>query len=155
MRRKEREVTDIKDIFDILRRCDTVRIGINGGDYPYVVPVSFGTELIGERPVIYFHCAREGRKLDMIMNRPDVCVEGDIFIRTEMNARGITAIYESVIGFGRCRFAETEEEILHGLKLIIDHYGYPDYDLCECGAASRVKIGVIELESISGKHNPG
>ena len=155
MRRVEREVTDINDIFDILLCCDSVRIGINGGDYPYVVPVSFGAELIGGKPVIYFHCAKEGQKLDMIRNNPNVCVEGDIFIRTETNERGITALYESVIAFGRCRFAETEEEILHGLKLIIDHYGYPDYDVHECGAASRVKIGVIEIESISGKHNLG
>ena len=155
MRRVEREVKDINDIFDILLCCDSVRIGINGGDYPYVVPVSFGTELIGEKPVIYFHSAKEGKKLDMIRNNPNVCVEGDIFIRTEKNERGITALYESVIAFGRCRFAETEEEILHGLKLIIDHYGYPDYDVRECGAASRVKIGVIEIDSISGKHNIG
>lgn len=30
MRRKDREVQDRQEIFDILRRCDTVRIGIQG-----------------------------------------------------------------------------------------------------------------------------
>lgn len=34
MRRKDREVQDRQEIFDILRRCDTVRIGIQGEKYP-------------------------------------------------------------------------------------------------------------------------
>lgn len=42
MRRKEREVTNLKDIVDILTRCDTIRIGMQGEIHHYVVPVSFG-----------------------------------------------------------------------------------------------------------------
>lgn len=34
MRRKDQEVQDRQEIFDILRRCDTVRIGIQGEKYP-------------------------------------------------------------------------------------------------------------------------
>ena len=64
MRRKDREVTEKSEIIDILRRCDTIRIGIQGEQYPYVVPVSFGLEVIDENPVVYFHGAREGMKVD-------------------------------------------------------------------------------------------
>ena len=39
MRRKNREVTDMNEILDILRRCDTIRLGLTGADGPYVVPV--------------------------------------------------------------------------------------------------------------------
>ena len=51
MRRKDREVTDQKEIFDILNRCDTVRIAMQGEKYPYVVPVSFGAEMQDGKPV--------------------------------------------------------------------------------------------------------
>ena len=103
MRRKDREVLNTAEIFDILNRCDTVRIAMKGDQYPYVVPVSFGAELVDDKPVIYFHCARQGLKIDLLKANPNVCVEGDIFIRTETTDHGITTRYESVIGFGVCR----------------------------------------------------
>ena len=83
MRRKDREINNIDEIFDILNRCDTIRIGLHGEKYPYVVPVSFGAEMSGSKPVVYFHCARQGLKLDLLAKNPRVCVEGDIFIKTE------------------------------------------------------------------------
>ena len=153
MRRKDREMQNINEIFDILLRCDTIRIGIQGGEYPYVVPVSFGAELVGERPVIYFHCAREGQKLNLIEKNPNVCIEADRFIRTDSTGHGITTRYESVIGFGRCRFAESEDEILHGMQLFINHYGYTDYPLQQCQSLRGLKLGVVEIDTVSGKRN--
>ena len=113
MRRKDREVQSLDEIFDILNRCDTVRIGFQGDKYPYVVPVSFGAELIDEKVIVYFHCAREGMKLELLKKDPRICLEGDIFIRTETTNHGITTRYESVIGFGECRIVEDEQEIKH------------------------------------------
>lgn len=156
MRRKDREISDIEEIFDMLLRCDTVRLGIQGNDHPYVVPLSFGAELVNGKPIVYFHCAEQGLKLDMLNENPNVCIEGDIFIKTEMTAHGITARYESVIGFGICRFAEDEEEILHGLRLMTEHYGYNDYPLERCQGLQHLKVGVIELDAVTGKRNlPG
>ena len=79
MRRKDREINDINEIFDILTRCDTVRIGFHGESFPYIVPVSFGAEMVKGKPVVYFHCARQGMKLDLLKANVCVCVEGDIF----------------------------------------------------------------------------
>ena len=63
--------------FDVLQRCDTVRIGIQGNKYPYVVPVSFGAEWENEQIAVYFHCAKQGMKVDLIDHNPYVCVESD------------------------------------------------------------------------------
>lgn len=109
MRRKNREVTEKDDIFDILWRCDTVRIGMIGPDGPYVVPVSFGLDLSGSAPTLYFHCAREGLKVDMLAADGRVCVEGDIFLGYEVERHGITTRYESAIGFGKCEVVEDDE----------------------------------------------
>ena len=153
MRRTDREVTDKKEIMDILWRCSTLRIGMKGEPYPYVVPVSFGLDTAGDKPVIYFHCAREGQKLDMLQADPHVCVEGDIFIKTELIKHGITARYESVIGFGVCELVDSPEEIRKGLLLLNEHYGYGDFQLDKCGSLDKLAVGKITLESVTGKRN--
>lgn len=156
MRRKDREIHDVNEIFDILLRCDTMRIGIRGEKYPYIVPVSFGAEMVSDKPVIYFHCARQGLKLDLMNNDPHVCVEGDIFIKTETTDHGITTRYESVIGFGDCQIVSDKDEILHGLRLLTDHYGYHDYSLGRCRGVEHLFVGKIILNEITGKRNlPG
>lgn len=153
MRRNDREIRDMSEIFDALQRCDTVRIGIQGDKYPYVVPVSFGAERENEQIVLYFHCAKQGMKVNLINHNPYVCVESDHFIRTEEIRNGITARYESVIGFGKCEFLSSEEEILHGLQVLISHYGYDTQPLSTCKNLENVLVGKIVLESISGKRN--
>ena len=156
MRRKDREVENRAEIFDILNRCDTVRIAMHGNPYPYAVPVSFGMEIAGDKAVLYFHCAQQGMKADLLRANPFVCVEGDIFHKVETTAHGITARYESVIGFGKCQFLTDADEILHGLKVLTEHYGYHDYPLDWCMGLSHVLVGRIVLEKITGKRNlPG
>ena len=153
MRRKDREITDREVMLDILRRCDTVRIGMTGPDGPYVVPVSFGVTVEEDRPVVYFHCAREGLKLSLLKADPRVCVEGDIFIRTEPTDHGITTRYESVIGTGVCEIVTDTETVIRGLAAITDHYGYEGYDIRNCRALSFLHVCRIPLDTLTGKRN--
>ena len=156
MRRKSREATDKNDILDILWRCDTIRLGITSEDGPYVVPVSFGLDLSGEKPVVYFHCARKGMKVDLLEYDKRVCIEGDIFLGYEVEAHGITTRYESAIGFGECEIVEDDAEILKGLQLICEHCGFKDVPLDTCWGLSAVRIYRIPLGTITGKRNlPG
>ena len=98
-----------------------------GEVYPYRVHVLFGTEVVENKIVIYFHCAQKGTKIELLKENPHVCVEGEIFMQIEKTAHGITARYESIIGFGECTFVSEQEEIIHGMKLITEHYGYEKY----------------------------
>lgn len=153
MRRKDREITEREEIIEILKKLDTVRIGMYGKEYPYVVPVSFGMEIEDGMPVIYFHCAKQGMKYDRICEDSRICVEGDHFMGVQKTAYGITTRFESVIGFGTCTFLEDQDEKIHGLKLILEHYGRTDYPLDRCKGLKNLYIGKISLESITGKHN--
>ena len=153
MRRKDREITDHAAMLDILNRCDTLRIGIMGPEYPYVVPVSFGVIVEEDRPVVYFHCAREGLKLELLRKNPRVCVEGDIFIKTEPTDHGITTRYESVIGTGICEILTEEAACIRGLRAITEHYGYAGYDLEKCRGLAFLHVCRIPLDTLSGKHN--
>ena len=153
MRRKDREVLDRTEIFDMLNRCDTIRLAVQGEPYPYVVPLSFGAEMQGDDPVVYFHCARQGLKVDLIRKNPHVCVEGDIFYKTEKTDHGITTRYESVIGFGECCFLSDPEEIIRALRVLTEHYGYVDYSLEDCRSLQYIHVGKIVLKEITGKRN--
>ena len=107
MRRKNREVTDMNEILDILRRCDTIRLGLTGADGPYVVPVSFGLDLSGEKPVVYFHCARKGMKVDLLASDKRVCIEGDIFLGYEVETHGIRRATRARSASGNARLSRT------------------------------------------------
>lgn len=156
MRRKDREVQNKTEVFDILNRCNTIRIGMQGDQYPYVVPVSFGMEVVDDKAVIYFHCAQQGMKVDLLKATPYVCVEGDLFLQVEKTAHGITTRYESVIGFGECQFITDIDEVKHGLTVLLEHYGCYGYPLDRCMGISHLLLGKIVLDQITGKKNlPG
>jgi len=42
MRRKEKEITDLKSIEEIITRSKVCCLGLSLNDIPYVVPLSFG-----------------------------------------------------------------------------------------------------------------
>lgn len=152
MKRKDREITDFKEIADILERCGVIRLGLNGHDYPYTVPLSFGFEVIGSIITVYFHGAAAGHKHELIAADSRVCVEADILSGYTENRYGVTTGYESVIGFGRA-VAVTGGEALHGLRLILEHCGYGGYNVAECGALDGTLVYKVALDSVTGKRN--
>ncbi|MBQ7544666.1 MAG: hypothetical protein IJT02_06950 [Synergistaceae bacterium] len=94
--------------------------------------------------------------MELLKANPRVCVEGDIFIRVEKTTHGITVRYESVIGFGECQLITDTDEIMHGLRVLLDHYGQYDYPLDRCMGISHLFVGKIVLDEITGKRNlPG
>ncbi len=152
MNRTEREVSDYKRIVDILKRCNTIRIAFRGNEYPYVVPVSFGVNQIGDTLFLYFHGAKSGLKINEIKRYAKVCFEGDIFYKVEEWAHGITTRYESVIGFGDIELVGEDEKIT-GLKSICTHYDRPDYPIGRCRGLEMTDVYKITVKSITGKTN--
>ncbi|MDO5435588.1 MAG: pyridoxamine 5'-phosphate oxidase family protein, partial [Clostridia bacterium] len=140
MRRNDREITDINEIFAILDRCDSICLGMNDGDRPYVIPMTFGCELKEGRIAVYVHCAGEGHKIDLLARDPAVCVEGHIYERVEMlNDGGITARYESVIGFGGARRVADAAEKVHAMKIMLAHYNNSGFPVTSCSGMQRVE----------------
>ena len=152
MNRRDREIADPAEAIALLARCDTIRLGLNSSDGPYVVPLSFGLETDGERPIVYFHCAQRGLKADCIRRDPRVCVEADICHGMVRTPHGATARYESFIGFGTAAEVQGEEK-MRGLRALLAHCGMEDYPLAECGSLAHTAVYKIKLTSFSGKRN--
>lgn len=144
-------MTDLQDIIDILRRSNTIRLGLHGEPYPYVVPLSFGFEETGEGVALYFHGAKEGLKHELIAKNPHACVEADVFHRYAETAGGITTEYESVIGFGIAARVEGEEAA-RGLDLLQAHCGYENYGYVRADM-EMTWVYKITLTSVTGKRN--
>ncbi len=65
MRNKLCEVSDFSEISNIVARCDTIRIAMFDEPYPYIVPVNFGEEIIGDQIISYIHTGYEGRNISL------------------------------------------------------------------------------------------
>ena len=151
MRRKDRQVSDAAAIFDMVYRCQVLRLALPDKDAPYVVPLSFGVEQIEGRMVFYAHSAKIGRKIDLIGAGASVGVELDRFLGYGGEGRNSTAYYESVVGRGRAELIEGEAA-LHGLELLMEHCGREKQDFTSC--LPHTAVLRITVDSYSAKANP-
>lgn len=151
MRQKNREIKDINKIAEVIDACEVCRIAINGGEYPYIVPLNFGYEM-GENLVLYFHSALEGMKIDLIKKKNKVSFEMDTAheLYSEESRGYCTFRYKSVIGTGEIYFIEDEEKKEHALQKIMDHYHMEDFPWSRA-AMPRTLVYKLEVRTITGK----
>src|SRR5512140_1677148 len=124
MHRSEREIKDPAEIDAILRTAPVCRIAMAAGGRPYVVPVNFAVNC----DHLYFHCARKGKKIEMLRDNPSVCFEADIpgDLRGSETACSWGMRYKSVIGFGESYFIEDRSEKKKALGILMKKYAGGD-----------------------------
>lgn len=149
MRRKDKEITDKKEIEKILKEAKICRIAFSENNKPYIVPVNYGYE----SNTLYFHSAKEGKKIDILGKNNFICfeVETDIeILEAEMPCEwGMK--YKSVIGTGRAYIINDIYEKKIGLNCIMRHYSENvNFDLPE-KSLENVLVIKIEIEKTSGK----
>jgi len=149
VRRSDREIKNRDEILDVLQRADTIRLGINGDPFPYVVPLSFGLEDCGGEIHLYIHGAKEGFKHTLLDQNNRVCVDASIFHEYIETETGLSAKYESVIGFGTAEVVVGEEAV-KGLDLICSHCGYDGYEY-DVSGLEFMRIYRITLSAVTGK----
>ena len=153
MRRKDREVTDRKWMDDVLAKALFIEVAMSDGEgRPYIVPMGFGYE----DGVIYLHGASEGLKNDILRDNPLVCFQ--TFIDAEVIRPQVgfsyTMHYKSVTGHGRVTTITDPDEQNRALKVVTEHYGGAHSDT-EWRSMAKFWIAKIEIESMTGKSNPG
>ena len=77
MRRKDREITDIKKIEAIISGARYMHLGMFDGEFPYVVPMHYGFLMENGRLTFYMHCAKDGHKIDCLKKNNNVFAEID------------------------------------------------------------------------------
>ena len=151
MRRAEREIVDPAVIDEIMQRATVCHIALCDGTEPYVVPMSFG---YADR-ALYLHCAREGRKLDLLQRNPQVCFAAHVdesLIRGERPCNW-SLRYRSVVGTGIGTVLTDPIEKSKGLDEIMAHYGGDPGPVYPPEALDSVCVLRIAVDSITGKQS--
>ncbi|MEW6754990.1 MAG: pyridoxamine 5'-phosphate oxidase family protein [Candidatus Latescibacterota bacterium] len=153
MRRKDRQITEPGELRGILTATRVCRIAFAHGDTPYIVPLNFGWRWDGDRVedlVLYFHCAREGRKLELMGANPRVAFEMDLadeLVRADRPCKwGVK--YRSLVGLGRLERVAGAEERREGLDRIMEHHGARGpfaYDEATLRATLVLRLRVSEM----------
>lgn len=155
MRRNDREVTNSAKIEDIIKRCTCCRIGFYDTGEVYIVPLNFGYEINDNTYVIYFHGAKEGRKIELIKKSPEVGFEMDTnyALQKADNACSYSACFQSIIGNGVMNIVEELDEKKHGLSLIMEHNtGKKEWDFNET-RINAVTVFRLQVTQISCKEH--
>lgn len=148
MRRKDREIKDFDKMISILEDCDCLRLGMVDEDTAYIVPLNFGYTAKDNTLTLYFHSAKEGKKVNLIRSQNYVSFEAD----TERSlSKGKTAcsysyFYRSVMGKGKAKIVEDKDDKLKALKIILAHYisDEPTFDKNAVDRTLVIRLDVTE-----------
>lgn len=151
MRRSDREVKELKDMIEIMKKCDVCRIALNNNGYPYILPLNFGMKVEGNSVELYFHGANEGTKYDLIQadNRASFEMDCEHKLLTEMELGNCTMEYESVIGQGHIEMVP-EEEKYDALCILMSHYHQESFPFNKAVMPQTTVLKLV-VESMTGK----
>ena len=152
MRRKEREIIGIDEIEAIISRCDVCRIALADDNIPYIVTMNFGYSAGAERK-LFFHCAVDGRKIDMIRKNNYVCFEmdADHNLKSGREACDFNMKYSSVVGWGDISIVNDDEEKREGLNSIMNHYtNYTEFTYKQ-DVFKRTTLLKLIIKTMTGK----
>lgn len=154
MRRKDREVTDIKDLLMIVEECRICHLGLMDDKGMYIVPLNYGYEYIDQHLNLYFHSAHVGRKIDAIINNPNVCVEMDCDHRLIEGEKACDYSFgfKSIIGNGKASIVSDYNEKLKGLSLLMKHETQREFEFDE-KMVNQVSVIKVIIHEFTGKYH--
>ncbi len=115
--RPDREITQKDEIEAILKNGKFCSIALCNENKPYIVTLSYG--YTQEKNALYFHCARQGLKLDFISKNPEVCatiIEDGGYVMKECAHN-----YKTVVFWGTLQVVSNEEEKNLGMRVLLKH----------------------------------
>lgn len=153
--RREREVTDMNAILDILDKSKVVHIAMIDGDEPYMVTMNYGYRMEDGKLTLYVHGATAGRKLDVLKANPKVFVEMECDL---MPFGGKVAcqygmVYSSLMGSGKAVILENPEEKMAALTNLMKVQTGKDFEFNE-KLVSVVSVIRIDIDEYTAKARP-
>lgn len=149
MRRKDREVTDIETVIDIINSCKVFRVAMSFQDTPYIIPLNFGYLFQNNKFEFYFHSAHEGKKIELIKKNHNVCFEMDYEHQLIVGKLACNYGYKfkSIIGYGTVQIVYNIEEKKTILSNIMKHQTGKEFNFSdkETECVTVCKIVVTEI----------
>ena len=148
MRRKDREMTK-EFALQVVDKCEWATLAmVTPENTPYCIPISIAR--IDE--FVYFHCAKDGRKIDCMRHCNDVCIScvGD----TQRLDDEFSTKYESAEIFGKAIRVTDDEEKIYALRALCERHtplNMRNFDDAINKSLWRTDIWKITIDDITGK----
>ena len=148
MRRFKQQLSN-EECISILKEEKRAVLAVNGDEgYHYCLPINYYYD--EEDSCIYFHCGKEGHKIDSILKDDRICLE----VHEKGVQREDWSYYvRSVIIFGRAEIMEESEEKYQKAALFGGKY-FPTQEEVESElkrSYARMNLVRIRIEHLTGK----
>ena len=145
------EITDQTIIEEILSKSDICRLAMVDGDQPYMLAFNYGYR----DGKIYIHCAREGRKIDVLKQNNRVCfeIEQGVELVKHKKACGWATRYRSLVGYANVEILTGFVEKEDALKVIMVHNGAEGEINFEEKAVNATAILKLNITEVVGKQS--
>ena len=155
MRKREREITEVAKIREILDKSQVIHLGLSDDNQPYVVPMNYGYVLEEGRLTFYLHGAVEGYKYEVIEKNPNISfsIECDVKPFEGKMACQYGTVYSSVLGKGKAVIVEDVEEKIKAMTILMKTQTGKDFTFDE-KLVSIVKVIRLDITEFSAKHRP-
>jgi hypothetical protein len=153
-RRPEKTITDEVELLEIIDGQGFMTLAMCKDNEPYLVTVNYGYE--PDKRCFYFHCARQGKKMDFMQANPVLwgqIVEDNGYIDGECDHA-----FRSVEFRGRVTRLEGDDARRHAIGVMIDHLESDPaevkkrFDKPE--ALAKAVVMRVDVEQMTGKKNP-
>lgn len=148
MRRQQRQITDMAEIADVLKKGQVMNLALADNNIPFTVPVFYAYDGVA----IYFHSAMAGTKIEMMKKNSLVCFSVSVdtgFVESD-KACDFEAKHRTVIGLGNAVFVEEEAEKIKALDMIVALFTDKKFEYPKNNLAGTAVIR-IDIDSIKGK----
>ncbi len=151
MRRKDKEITSLDEIKNVLSKAKYVTLAMCANNEPYLATVSHGYD--EQHACIYFHCAPEGRKISILKENNHVW--GQALIDRGYVQGSCDHLYATAQFSGKVTFVSDTAEKEHALKTMIRQLDDNPEGLIVKqvlpASVQKIKIGRIDIDFLSGK----
>lgn len=117
MRKKSREM-DATWALEVMDKAPYITVSMTDGNgMPYSVPLSLART---DGQTFYFHCATEGKKLDILRTNPFVCLSAVSKCKPTVGPKdgSFTLEFKSAIAFGKAEIVTDDTEKRDALRAI-------------------------------------
>lgn len=151
MRRKDKEVSDIQIIEEILKDSQICRLAFVDNQSPYLVPLNYGYS----NNCLYFHSTPSGKKIECIKANPKVCFEIEYYseiVKHEISCMWTTK-YRSIIGYGIAEIISDNVLKKSALDIIMEHYGRSNDNIYNDRQINNIVIIKVIITELSCKQS--
>jgi len=151
IRRKEKKITSLEEIIDILNKTKYITLAMCVDNIPYLVTLSHGFDATNNS--LYFHCAKQGKKIDIL--KQNNVVWGQALMDNGYVEGKCDHLYATTQFKGTVSFIEDIDEKEKALNIMIKQQEKkPEMvmnDQITKESLKTVQIGRIDITFLSGK----